>query len=129
MSEPVTAVQQLQQAAQVLDECAHRLLTAEIASQRLAGASWQAIAGVLGCSRSAAHERWRYLDSEPVRVTVGKGATIRQESTGGVAGLAQTQQVELDGVISHHHPDLEALRDLLRHQVLGMAQRREVSGG
>ena len=102
-------VEQLQAAGAAL----HGALEAHVHSQRIAGASWAAIGRLLGCSRQAAWERWRYLDDLDLVLRVSgttadgsRRAVVHSPATGAVVGQEQTQQVALHGLITDHHPAL-----------------------
>jgi hypothetical protein len=106
---PAPEVQLLHSAGAVL----HRGLEAYVHAQRIAGASWEAIAGLLGVTKQSAWRRWRYLDDLDVTLTVSgtaadgsRTALMRSEDTGAVVGREQAQQVALHGHITQHHPAL-----------------------
>lgn len=60
---------------QVAGEQLHRQLERAVLRMRLYGHSWARVGSVLGVSRQAASQRWRYLDNYSV--------TIRRSAEGG----------------------------------------------
>jgi hypothetical protein len=106
---------ELTQLAAALNEKIQRQLVAQVASQRMAGASWSAVGRVLGVSKQAAHERWRWVDDEPVSIGRDEdGAGVaRSLTTGGAVGREQVQQVARHGEITAHHHEVVALGALV----------------
>lgn len=101
MRTPSPEVLQLQAAGRKL----HTVLEREVHAQRLAGASWTAIARWLGTSRQAAHKRWRYLDLYDVCIgRVAGVGVVSSHDTGAVIGREQQAQVAAVGIITSQHP-------------------------
>ncbi len=76
-----------------------------VAAQRLAGASWSAVAQVLGVTKSAAHKRWAYVDRQRKRkgVAVMSDGSYVDVATQAVVSPAQMEQVRRHGRIIEHH--------------------------
>ncbi len=93
----------------------HRLLEGQVHAQRLAGASWSAIAAQLGVSKQSAHERWKYLDGpgygdrllKRARTPLGTWqGYYGSPLTAAAFGPEQIEQVREHGAITSHHPRL-----------------------
>ncbi len=106
VSPATTSLGRIAQAGTVL----HEHLVAQVHAQRLAGASWAAIGGLLGVTKQSAHQRFRYLDELPVAVmrTRDHGVVFCSLDTGAVLTSKQLEQVRSCGVIVQHHELLGA---------------------